>query len=243
MNAKTWIIDPQFHSLRHAASQGVLISEGPLNVMHRVLWKDREFYIKQYWRAGKGLRRWLSRSRARGEWENLLFFQSLGIPVPPLLGFEETIARIFVPYSALLITAAIPNAIDLITLKNQHPEYLNDRTRVRIVLRKLAEYVRRLHQSGFVHRDLKWRNLLITLYTEPEIYFIDCPLGRRKRWGYRNGQEKDLWHLYREAKGYLSKSTLLYFYLQYRGIAKLTPTEKKRLRAFQKRFNISAHLR
>jgi hypothetical protein len=39
----------------------------------------KNYYVKRYTKAGKGIRRFLGRSRLRGEWENLPRFDAWGL--------------------------------------------------------------------------------------------------------------------------------------------------------------------
>lgn len=54
---------------------------------------------------------------------------------------------------------------------------LSDSGWVRSVLDQVAAATRRMHAEGFVHNDLKWRNLLVTRGDVPHVHFIDCPNG------------------------------------------------------------------
>ncbi|MNF03998.1 hypothetical protein D3C80_2034180 [compost metagenome] len=47
------------------------------------------YYVKRYWAAGKGLRRWLGRSRVKAEWQNLKYFTQWGIPTAPVVGWGQ----------------------------------------------------------------------------------------------------------------------------------------------------------
>ncbi|WP_052464850.1 lipopolysaccharide kinase InaA family protein [Geoalkalibacter subterraneus] len=77
-----------FGSMKNTLQQtGEKISSDPLSSVVRTTVAGQHYYIKQYHRRGKKLRRFLGRSRAQGEWQNLQYFAELGIPIPRLVAF------------------------------------------------------------------------------------------------------------------------------------------------------------
>jgi predicted unusual protein kinase regulating ubiquinone biosynthesis (AarF/ABC1/UbiB family) len=91
----------------------------------------------------------------------------------------------------------------------------------------IANYVRRIHEDGFTHGDLKWRNILVTTTDAPCVFFIDCPSGSRKSFfRRRHFVIKDLAGLDRPAAEYLSRTTRLRFYLWYSNQTRLTQEDK-----------------
>jgi hypothetical protein len=92
----------------------------------------------------------------------------------------------------------------------------------------LADYVRRIHEDGFTHGDLKWRNILATTEEMPRIFFLDCPNGSHKSclW-HRHFLIRDLAGLDRPGVQCLSRTARLRFYLWYRSQTRLTQKDKR----------------
>lgn len=125
-----------------------------------------------------------------------------------------------------VITEGI-NADDLASMAAASDERLADPAWVRRVSMQLAEAVNRLHGFGFVHSDLKWRNILVSGGAKPKVHLIDCPQGCRM-WGprLRRGIIKDLVCLDKVARRVLSKSDRLRFYLAYKQKSGLVAADK-----------------
>lgn len=205
---------------------GVVVSRDAISEVCRVELGGQNYYLKRYYQPGKGVRRWLGRSRACAEWENLRLFRDWGLPVPELAAYGQQWARD--GYRGALVTAALPEAqgLDVLAERLQEPRW---RT---ALLQRLARYVAILHRHGFAHGDLNWRNLLVNTQGEPEVHFIDCPGGRVWPWPLsRRKIAKDLWLLDKLARQYLSRSQRLRFYLDYRGVSRLDRADKRLLRA------------
>ena len=200
------------------ASQGTLVSKDPISSVKRVDIGGVAYYIKQYSRNGKRVRRFFGRGRLQGEWENLLYFASLGIPTPRLIAYGQQFNRGQFE-SGALITEEIPNSSDLATLAKEHPQLLTDRRWLMAIMRQVADYTQRLHQQGFIHWDLKWRNILIEngQHAPPEVYFFDCPLGRQRQgWLRSRGIIKDLACLDKVGRKMLSRTQRMKFFHYYR---------------------------
>ncbi|MBZ5757417.1 heptose kinase [Pseudomonas sp. S5(2021)] len=206
------------------ALQGELIAQDPLSEVIRVELGGLRYYVKRYWGAGKGLRRYLGRPRVKAEWQNLRHFERWGIPVAPLAawGLERRAGR-FV--RGALITLEVPNTQDLAALALQADPRLADRGWLDRVSRQVAEATRTLHAHRFAHNDLKWRNLLVN--DAGDLYLIDCPSGDFW-WGpfLRRRIVKDLACLDKVAKYQLSRTQRLRFYLQYRQRPRLIPSDR-----------------
>ena len=220
-----------FASLEAAfAADGQYVTGDPISRVIKNQIADQVFYIKTYTAGGKRLRRWVGRSRPRTEWENLHFFQQLGIPTSPLVAYgQETRGGIF--RRAALVTAELKNTLDLNSLHLANHPILADRQWITTVSRQIAGYTRRLHRNCFGHLDLKWRNILVTLSSPPQVYFIDCPAGRIRRGpGSRRWFIKDLACLDKVAKKRLTRTQRLRFFMDYAEILRLTPGDKDYVR-------------
>ncbi len=212
------------------ALEGDVMATDPISRVIRVTAGDRRYFVKTYWEAGKNLRRYVGRTRIRGEWENLLFFEDVGVPTAPVVAYgQEYRGGKF--HRGALITEELRGTDDLANLAEKEFPGLRDRRWVRRVADQVAEYARRLHDHGFVHTDLKWRNIMVTVEGEPKVYFIDCPSGRKVPGAMLGrGVIKDLACLDKVAKYQLPRGDRLYFYLRYTGIDRLRDEDRKRIR-------------
>lgn len=206
---------------------GEQITKDRLSELIKLELNNTTYYVKRYVAAGRNLRRYLGRSRARAEWENLLVFQKLGIPTPELVAYGEQRPLSGTKHAAL-ITRELINTADLLSIaKTRHPLWQNPQWTHEIIT-QVADFTRKLHTQRFYHGDLKWRNILVCLEQTPQIYFHDCPMGHiRNPFWFRRGRLKDLVNLYKHAKRHLSHSQCLRFYLQYTQHQRLTKADKR----------------
>jgi len=189
---------------------------------------DDYYYIKTYASRGRGLRRFIGRSRVRAEWENLQAFIAMGLPTAELVAYGESGANGY--YRGTIVTKEVRGAIDLATLvDNRHSLFCDRQWRLQVI-GQLSEIVQKMHGDGFVHNDLKWRNILVDLSANPAVYLIDCPLGRRMPGPLLvRGKIKDLACLDKIAKKRLSKMERLRFYLECKGKTRLSVKDKKEI--------------
>lgn len=210
------------------ALEGERLTRDPLSEVIRIERHGVRYYVKRYWGAGKGLRRYLGRPRVKAEWQNLKLFAKWGIPTAPIVahGLERR-AGAFV--RGALVTRELENTRDMADMAGQDDARLNDPRWVAEVSHQLAKYTRTLHDHHFTHNDLKWRNLLVN--DKAELFFIDCPTGSFW-WGplLRYRIVKDLACLDKVAKYHLSRTQRLRFYLQYRQRSRLSRGDKQRVR-------------
>ena len=208
--------------------EGERLTSDPLSEVIRVEIGAVRYYVKRYWGAGKGMRRFLGRPRVKAEWQNLKLFAKWGIPTAPIAAYGlERRAGKFV--RGALVTREITNTVDLAEMARRKDPRLSDARWVDAVSRQLAGHTRILHDHHFTHNDLKWRNLLVN--DEGTLFLIDCPTGSFW-WGplLRYRIVKDLACLDKVAKRVLSRTQRLRFYLQYRGRARLSAGDKRRIR-------------
>jgi hypothetical protein len=230
-----WILEQAFSPLAKEfgsldavfALQGERITKDPLSEVIRLELGGVRYYVKRYWSAGKGLRRYLGRPRVKAEWQNLKCFAKWGIPTAQIVayGLERKIGA-FV--RGALITRDLQGTEDLAMLAQQADVRLSDPHWVDGISRQLARATRTLHDHHFTHNDLKWRNLLVN--ESADLFLIDCPSGSFW-WGPALSYRiiKDLACLDKVAKLQLSRTQRLRFYLQYRGRQRLNESDKKRL--------------
>ncbi len=220
------------------AIKGKLISKGPRSTVEMYEFQGMRLYIKRY-RLGGGsrVRQYFGRSRARAEWENLQWLERLGLPVPTLLAYGEEYQKGRFQRGAL-ITAALPDAADLEKLIHQKSPLLFDKKHFRDIAGQVAAGARAMHARGFTHNDLDLRNILVSPVRvvdaesdKPVVYFFDCPGGRRWIWPFLEYRVvKDLAHLDKIAREYLSPRWRLWFYHQYTGRSSLNAADKRRIR-------------
>lgn len=237
-----WTLDSAYAHLaddfgdlqRVFALEGRPLTRDPLSEVIVVERDGVRYYVKRYWGAGKGLRRYIGRPRVKAEWQNLKHFAKWGIPTAPIVAFGlERKGGAFV--RGALITRELENTHDLAALANRGDARLRDPAWVDGVSRQLAGATRTLHDHHFAHNDLKWRNLLVN--DRAELFLIDCPTGAFW-WGplLRYRIVKDLACLDKVASKVLSRSQRLRFYLQYRGRERLSAGDKRRVRQILKFF-------
>ena len=227
------LCDPALFRLFGTLEQAVNCAGTEINgnwMSRLVLLEDGEssYYVKVYFGRGRGLRSWIGRSRVRAEWENLALFSRLGVSTAELVAFGECTDS---GYQGALVTKAVTGTRDLAALESEKNRLLADRGWCDVVIRRLSASVRRLHNEGFIHNDLKWRNILVGKGDDPEVFIIDCPMGR-KLWGplLSRGKIKDLACLDKVGKYALRRTQRLRFYLQYRNQDRLGKANKKEIR-------------
>ena len=220
----------EFGTMSRAVSQsGEEINANWMSRLIRYESSGSVYYVKMYACRGRGLRQWFGRSRLRAEWENLRLFASYGVATAELIAYGETGVR---NYQGAVITRGMVRTRDLAGLAQEGNPILADKRWRLGVIRHLSESVRALHTAGFVHNDLKWRNILVELdKDEPLAYLIDCPMGR-VLWGplLARGVVKDLACLDKGAKHVLSCTDRLRFYLAYSGKDRLQRDDKVKIK-------------
>jgi tRNA A-37 threonylcarbamoyl transferase component Bud32 len=124
---------------------------------------------------------------------------------------------------AFVITEAIPRAWALPQFVDEYcPNRATAESRqLRDELcRQIAGLTRRIHDAGFFHYDLVWRNILVTWSPPetPKIWWIDCPRGGFSR--QRRRQIKDLASLDKMAARHCRRGERLTFLKAYGGDAR-----------------------
>ena len=206
---------------------GEKVASDPISQVIKTTVGDKFYYVKRYHAAGKGFRRYFGRSRIRAEWENLITFSRLGVPTPKIVGYGQRVECGRFKCGAL-ITEEIVNSIDLAALVKTQPAILQDKRWRLSVMDQIAEYTRIIHDAGYVHGNLNWRNILVTLSEQPQVYFIDCPAGGLRR-GRRLHRDKlnDLVFLDKLGRIHLRLTDQLRFYKRYQRIKKLSVGDKQ----------------
>ena len=101
----------------------------------------------------------------------------------------------------------------------------------RALCQALGSQVRRMHAAGFAHNDLNWRNVLVVPDPVPQAWLFDCPNGRRW-WPPLLGFHvaKDLTHLDKMGRRWLSARQRLRFFHAYTGHRPLRDADRALLR-------------
>ncbi|MCW8161572.1 heptose kinase [Stutzerimonas stutzeri] len=208
--------------------EGERMTSDPLSEVIRVQLGGIRYYVKRYTSAGKGLRRYLGRPRVKAEWQNLMLFRRWGIPTAPIVAYGmERRGGAFL--RGALITRELEQTNDLAFLATTHDARLRDPRWVQEVSLQLARSTRAMHDRGFAHNDLKWRNLLVD--PQRRLYLIDCPTGAFWHGPFLQRRiVKDLACLDKVAKYQLSRTQRLRFYLQYCQRKRLVDKDKPRIR-------------
>lgn len=216
-----------FGSLRSVFElQGELISKDKISDVIKVALNGKNYYVKRYHKPRSKKAGWFKRSRVRAEWENLLFFASLGIPTPGLVAWGEENKG--AKFKGALITEELVDTQDLATLNKSGSDLFNQVEWFKHTARKIALYTRLMHEQRFMHLDLKWRNILVGPGERPEVYFFDCPSGKQlSPLLFRRGRLKDLACLDKIGRKRLRRTQRLAFYKYYVGCDKLTPAHKE----------------
>ena len=228
-----WLVKEEVRDLfpDHAAAIGAPgeeINGNPMSRLVRYHDGDDYYYIKTYTSRGRWLRRFTGRSRIRAEWENLQAFVAMGIPTADLVAYGESGTS--GSYRGTLITREVRGTSDLAALADSGHSLLGDRQWRLQIIGLLSETVQNMHGHGFVHNDLKWRNILVDVTVNPTVYLIDCPLGRKMPGPFLvRGRIKDLACLDKIARQQLSKMERLRFYLAYKGKSRLSVKDKKEI--------------
>lgn len=236
-----WRLEPQFHTLAPLFGslqavfelRGQAVTHDRLADVIRIEHQGVGYYVKRYRVAGKGARRLLGRPRVQSEWENLQWFAAQRLPTATVVayGLEKKLGLF---QRGALVTLEVPGTRDLASLARADDPRLADRRWVDTVSRQVAHALRTMHDHGFIHGDMKWRNLLVD--DQARLFLIDCPLGRIWRGHlFTHRVLKDFASLDRIGRYVLRRTQRLRFYLYYAGKTRLDAADKAFLRRLARR--------
>jgi hypothetical protein len=202
------------------------------------------FKVYRYYRLRPMITFFPRRSRARSEYEALVYLRAHGLPgaEPVAWGSCRLLFRLI--RSCFVITRGIEGSQDLdVFLESFHRE---ERDAGWWALRRrglgdLADLVSRMHAVGFFDHDLFFRNILVRRGPAPEdleIHFIDHPkarLGVKSARARRAAAIFDLACLDKHAPEYFSRSERLRFFKRYLGKQRLDSTDREMLREIAER--------
>lgn len=136
---------------------------------------------RNWWRR---LVQWWPPSRSRRGWRMGHALLNRDIATARPLALLERRVGPFV-FDSLLVTEAIPGAIDLEAFLRQQRPALSARDWAglkRRLVHLLALQLRRLHERGFQHRDCKASNILVVRHPELKLLWIDMDGVRFQGW-------------------------------------------------------------
>lgn len=192
---------------------------------------DRLYYIKVYLDGGNILRQWLGLARFDREYKNILMFNKLGIATPSLIAYGKNVVKLKLS-CGVIVTEGLETCLTLEQFAQQGRLYERGVSWLRKILSQIAQFTRLMHDDGFLHVDLKWRNILISDDEAGQVYFIDCPSGYHPpAWIFKRSLIKDLACMDKDAKLYFRKVDQLFLYKTYAGVTKLGAGDKKKITA------------
>lgn len=174
-------------------------------------------FVKVYASKKHSLQRYLRPSRSRQEARNLLYFRELGITTPRVLAWGEHRNFCGKVTKDFIITEAQEEAIPMESYLRQNEVSLKRRIKM---AKTLGTWMSRIHATGFYHKDIHWRNILVRRRNaQEELFWIDCPRGRFHRLPpvRRHWQIKDCAILDKYASVLCSRKERLAFLSAYMG--------------------------
>ena len=179
-------------------------------------------FYKQYEFASPSWRFLGRASKARREWESYTAFAECGVRCAERIAVGEERDGMGRLRRAFLITRAVPGAKTLTEFVQQDcadRSQPGSRSLRNQLLVQLAAMTRRIHERGFYHNDLYWRNILVnrTGNGAPELWWIDCPRGHHSRIRREPRRVKDLACLDRMASLHCTRKERLDFVCAYLG--------------------------
>jgi hypothetical protein len=233
-----------FDSLEGAMSfqGGELVRKAGTRLTHRVQGPESVFFLKRHSGLSAFKRHWpfkrSNASPARIEWDNHLIMRRSGFDVPDPVAMGETDSYFFTPSESFLITREVPGpSLDKVLVEDLPGQLgIRDQKLVQNVIRDLAGLVRRLHSSGFYHKDLYLPHLIVKedpRWGRP--FMVDLQRVEQKFPPHHRWLVKDLAALAYSAPPSVSRSDGLRFLLQYLGKSKTDPLTRKWIREIHAR--------
>jgi serine/threonine protein kinase len=185
------------------------------------------YYVKTFQARGSRLKHAFGISRFQRELRNLDLFNKLGLNTPALVAHGQW-SRLGLWQGSVLVTREVADARDLGEILEAGDFYRDGVSGARAILDELARATRAMHMSGFHHRDLKPRNVLLRREDSgPALYFFDCPSGHRPPgFMWRRCMLRDLAHLEEGLRGHLRSVDMLYLFKRYRDCEILSAEDK-----------------
>jgi tRNA A-37 threonylcarbamoyl transferase component Bud32 len=221
---------------------GTLVRAAGPRTTHRLEGPRSVFFLKRHRDLPFRERFWpfctTTSSPARVEWDNHLIMRRAGFDVPDPVAMGETRSNFSVPSESFLVTREVPGpSLDQVLEKGR--PWAKDMSQHQLTLaavRDLSGLVRRLHSSGFIHRDLYFAHLIVKQdprWGRPylvDLQRVEQRFPPRHRW-----LVKDLSALAFSAPVHVSQSDKLRFLLQYLGKARVDPLVRRWIKEIEAR--------
>lgn len=208
------------------ALQGELLSKDSISDVIRTNLNNSNVIIKRYYKPSKNTFRSLAKysnlvsqfvSKGSREFRNLLFFANNGFFTPEIIYFSQAKGQ------SCLVTKELLNSQDLSQFFKNHSINTQNFT----YLLEFISIIKSLHDKGFIHRDFKLRNVILS--EEKTLYLIDCPAGFIDYFSLFCGpfyhkvsiflKQRDLANIYKDlTKVLLTPRQLLKLYKHYYGL-------------------------
>lgn len=185
-------------------------------------------------------------SPARREWEAMEDMRRAGFDVPEPVAFGEDVAIFGCPPRSFLLMREVPGIpLDAFLADGfPDPHRVGPRRSRDAVLRDVSGMIRRLHATGFYHKDLYCCHLLVTRdprWGRP--FLIDLQRVERGQPPRRRWLVKDLAALHLSAPRSVTRADRLRFLLNYLSKSRLDPEAKRWVRAIvSKAATLGAHV-
>ena len=196
--------------------------------------KGLDVYFKLYFFRQPSWKFWGRPSKAAREFRNYDIFRRLNIPCADPIACGEQRDVLGRLRTALILTKTVPDSVTLEEfIRAQDPNQALTAQHRRNLLFQVADAARRIHEAGFFHHDLVWRNILVAPAAGAwTTSWIDCPRGKFIAWRIRRHRSRlrDLGSFDKSAARQCNRADRLRAYLRYARIKKLDEPSKRLLR-------------
>ncbi len=170
-------------------------------------------YLKTYDYTRRPWRHRFIRDKARREAGNFAALRhACGLTVPTVVCMGAR-RRLGALARSFIFTLELPASRPLTEAWDRTPSGRSE------LLARSPGFVARMHAAGFVHIDLRWRNILVRCEAgRPlELVPIDCVRGGLRRWraAAQQGRLRDLSSLYKDAAPRLTRAQRMRWYRAY----------------------------
>lgn len=229
---------------------GTLARTAGARVTRRIETSAGVLYLKAHssvpaWRRWAFLGRGAT-SPARREWEAMENMRRAGFDVPEPVAFGEDISIFGCPPRSFLLMREVPGLpLDRFLADGfPDPHRVGARRSRDAVLRDVSGMIRRLHATGFYHKDLYCCHLMVT--SDPRWgrpYFIDLQRVERGQPPRRRWLVKDLAALHLSAPPGVTRTDRLRFLLNYLSKSRMDAETKRWARAIVRKAEVlGAHV-
>lgn len=199
---------------------------------HYPRWKSR---LKAMFRGT-----FFGKNRARTEYDTLRRMRQLNISAVRPIAYGQRRFFHFVT-NCFLITEAVPQSASLVSFAVAMKENGNGRmlspVQRQALVRSLADQVRLMHEAGFAHGRLFWRNVILRRFPDGmfEFHFLDAAPGKRI-WRKHHDQPDvtdDISALRTVAPRFCSRADMCRFVKAYLGTEKFSDQHRRWLKRIE----------